>query len=90
LALPKKIGTFRRVAEVISLFIGMGCKLHTTSTKIQLNDGEFFQVKYLLSPDGTNFVPIEDLNDDEFISEDEIEYWERRLGVSIPRPNEIH
>lgn len=83
-------GNLRRVSEVISLFIGMGCELRTASSSVQLNDGESFTPRYLIAPDKSNFVQIDYLNDDEFIFESEIEYWERRLGVSIPKRNEIH
>jgi hypothetical protein len=68
----------------------MGCALKTAECDIVLNDGQSFKPRYLVSPDQNSFAPIDDLADDESIPDSEIEYWERRLGVSIPRPNEIH
>jgi hypothetical protein len=88
--LAKKSGNFRKVSAVIALFVGMGCELRATNCKIQLNGEEIANVRYLIAPDGKNFVPIEDVNDDEFISEDEINYWETRLGISIPPANQIN
>ena len=68
----------------------MGCELKRASTPVRVNDGDAFWPRYIISPDKTNFVTIEDLSDDELISQSEIEYWERRLGVEIPGDNEIN
>ena len=42
--------------------------------------------RYLYNPDNGAVVAILDLGDDEFVSSGEVAYWERRLGVSIPKP----
>jgi hypothetical protein len=39
-----------------------------------------------VNPDSEAFVAIVDLGDDEFVSAGEVAYWERRLGVTIPKP----
>ena len=88
--MAKLIGRHRKVSEVLSLFIGMGCELRVTNAAVTLSNGEQFTVRYLVNPDRTAFVTIEDLNDGDSIFEEEIEYWERRLGVNIPRRHEIH
>jgi hypothetical protein len=67
----------------------MGCALKTAECDIVLSDGQRFKPRYLVSPDQKSFAPVDDLADDELIPESEVEYWERRLGVSIPKPNEI-
>ena len=44
-----------------------------------------WRVRYLYSPTTDDFVPITDLEDDEFLSPTELKNWERRLGIQIPK-----
>lgn len=88
--MPKKLSSTRSVLEVISLFVGMGCELKSTGQKVEFEDGEFFLIRYLISPNKSAFVPLDFLDDSDFIFDEEIEYMERRLGVQIPKPTEIN
>jgi hypothetical protein len=68
----------------------MGCELKTSRDSFKVGDGEDIRPRFLISPDGKNFVPIIDLNDSDYMAQSEIDYWERRLGVSIPPPSQIN
>jgi hypothetical protein len=43
-------------------------------------------VRYLLNPDTGAFAAIVDLSDEDYVSAAEVGYWERRLGITIPKP----
>ena len=88
--MPKMNAEKRLVAEVISLFVSMGCSLTCTSQPVEIEDGRETYIRHLVSPDKQVFFPIVDLSDDEFIFGEEIEHWERRLGVVIPKSDEIN
>lgn len=47
-------------------------------------------VRYLVHAPTKNYVPIVDLEGDQFISETEAAFWERRLGMKIGRPDGFH
>jgi hypothetical protein len=74
------------VRSVLSLFIQMGCELRTAEESAVSPDGDVLNIRYLVNPDSGAFVAIVDLGDDEFVSAGEVAYWERRLGVTIPKP----
>jgi hypothetical protein len=42
-------------------------------------------VRYLYSPVTDDFVSLSDLADDEILPPSEIESWERRLGIEVPK-----
>lgn len=83
---PRRLTTFWKVRSVLSLFIQMGCELRVAESDLVNQDGEVLNFRYLFNPDNGAFVAIVDLGDDEFVSAGEVEYWERRLGVGIPKP----
>jgi hypothetical protein len=82
----RRLTTFWKVRSVISLFIQMGCEIRVAEGDLVNDDGEVLNFWDLLNPENGAFVPIVDLGDDEFVSSGEVEYWERRLGVTIPKP----
>lgn len=53
------------------------------------SDGDVFGVAYLLNPRTDSFVALADLSPDQFVSEWEVESWERRLGIDISRPEPL-
>ena len=81
---------FHKVSKIISRFVGMGCSLQISSICVEIDGHPDFYPRFLMSPDGKKFAPIDDLKDDENIPESEIAYWERRLGINIPRDSDIH
>jgi hypothetical protein len=84
--ISKQSGTFWNVREIISLFQQMGCELNTAEVTVEFTDGDCFNFRYLLNPANKMFVPLVDLGDDQSVSKWEVEFWERRLGITIPKP----
>lgn len=66
-----------------------GCEVRVAEATILLDDGDCLNVRYLLNPVDNAFVPLIDLADDDRVSESEVAFWERRLGIMIGRPR-IH
>jgi hypothetical protein len=64
----------------------MGCELRVVEEDVVSDQGDVLNFRYLFNPDNGKFVPILDLGDDEFVSEGEVAYWERRLDITIPKP----
>ena len=84
--ISKQSGTFWNVREIVSLFQQMGCESHTSKDIIESTDGVCFYVRYLHNPANEAFIPLADLEDDQSISKWEVESWERRLAIKIPKP----
>ncbi len=84
--ISKQVGPFWNVKEIIDLFTAMGCELRIAEPDTFNFDGEVFNVRYLFNPDNGNFVALVDLRDDEAVHRSEVESWERRLGIEIPKP----
>jgi hypothetical protein len=85
----QRSGRFWRVGDVISVFLQMGCELKNLPGKIETPSGDGLVVRYLLNPETGGFVELIDLADDESVSIDEVEYWERRLTMEIPKGGNI-
>jgi hypothetical protein len=64
----------------------MGCELRVAEGDLMSDAGDVVNFRYLFNPENGAFVPIVDLGDEEFVSRGEVEYWERRLDVIIPKP----
>ena len=77
---------FWSVGVVLRAFRSAGCELRTAETTVRLEDGEIMNLRYLLAPGGERFVALVDLEDDELVSEGEVQFWERRLQVKLARP----
>jgi hypothetical protein len=77
-------GPWLTVGKLIELFTAMGCTLGEVPGGLDGPDG-WHPIRYLHSPVTDDFVSLSDLQDDEFISPSEIENWERRLGIEIPK-----
>lgn len=77
---------FYSVAAIIDLFVAAGCKYNIAEDFVESVDGDSFGVAYLINPATDAFVAMVDLAPDEFVSEWEVESWERRLGITIKRP----
>jgi hypothetical protein len=84
--ISRRSGAFWSVKEIISLFQQMGCEVNTAEGTIESMDGDCFNVRYLFNPSNQAFVPLMDLGDHQFVSKWEVESWERRLAIRIPKP----
>ena len=86
----KRVGTFYLVRDVLTTFMMMGCELNIAEKNVLTPDGDCWNVRYLLNPLHNTFVPVVDLSDDQFVSAGEVEDWERRLKLVIPKPTPRH
>jgi len=77
------------VKQIVDLFVMMGCIYTKIDETIESNDGEFYGLGYILNPENNAHVPVVDLRDGDSISEIEVESWERRLGIHIPKPPQM-
>jgi hypothetical protein len=83
-------GHFWKVGDAISVFLQMGCELRQLPGEIETPDGERMTVRFLFNAQTGGFVELIDLSDDDSVSLEEIEYWERRLSMDIPKGNNTH
>jgi hypothetical protein len=81
---PKRATRFYLVREIISLFLQVGCEIREAESPVYL-DGDSFNFRYLVNTETGAFQPVVDLADDDFMPEGEVDAWERRLGISIPK-----
>jgi hypothetical protein len=84
--LAKAASDFWTVCIIVDLFKERGCELRVAEPTVHLDDGDCFNARYLLNPETGAFVPLIDLDDYDKVSETELAFWERRLGITIPRP----
>ncbi len=78
------------VRELIELFTAMGCELREMPEVVAGPDGAH-GIRFLYSPEADDFVSLRGMEDDERIPPSEVENWERRLGIQIPKnPNWRH
>ncbi|HZZ32390.1 MAG TPA: hypothetical protein VFE10_10390 [Phenylobacterium sp.] len=87
--MSKAATAFWPVGLILQLFQEAGCDLRVAEPTVTLEDGDCLNVRYLIRADTKSYVPLVDLTDDQFVSEPEVVFWERRLGVQISRPR-IH
>ena len=71
------------VGEIVGKFVERGCTLREAEPTILFEDGDVLNVRYLLNPATGGFAALQDLADDERVSTEEVEFWERRLGVAV-------
>ena len=85
--MPVPVGPWpwRRVGELKALFVAMGCELRETKTLLADDNGDPRTIPFLYSDVTDDFVSLRDYSDDDRVSWIEVENWERRLGVAIPR-----
>ncbi len=77
-------GPWLTVGKLIELFTAMGCVLGKLPGEIHGPNGSW-EVRYLYYEETDSFVSLSDLADDDILPPSEIENWERRLGLTIPK-----
>ena len=77
------------MGKLIELFTAMGCELHTLPDLLHDQNGSH-RVRFLYNPETEGFVSLRDLEDDDTLPPSEVENWERRLEVEIPKPSNSH
>ena len=64
----------------------MGCEYNVAEPCVSDGDGSVYGLSYPVNRENNTFVPLQDLGDSESVSSWEVESWERRLGIQIPKP----
>ncbi len=77
-------GPWLRVGKLIELFTAMGCTLGELPGTLG-DPANHWRVRFLYSPETDDFVSLSDLDDDDILPASEVENWERRLGIEIPK-----
>jgi hypothetical protein len=83
---PKRFSSSYPVDDIIEAFVARGCKHNIAEETVTDSDGDAFGVSYLLNPVTGGSQPLVDLDRKQSISEWELAFWERRLGIKLPRP----
>jgi len=81
--LAQQAARFWLVGDIIEKFVAHGCRLREAEPTVLFEDGDCLNVRYLLNPATAGFVAIQDILDTDSVSQDEVEFWERRLGLSV-------
>ena len=63
----------------------MGCEYRELDGQLIEDDGAERRIRFLYSAETDDFVSLSDYADDERVPWSEVENWERRLGVIVPR-----
>lgn len=72
-------------AEIIALFIQMGCSERLLPGSLVDETGADKPVRFLFNPENKTFAPIENYGDQTKITRSEIEFLERTLDITIPK-----
>ena len=65
-------------------------RLGRDGEKVEALDGETYEVRFLYNPETEGFVSLRDLEDNDILPPSEVENWERRLEMTIPKPSSSH
>lgn len=77
-------GNWLTVAQLVELFTAMGCSLNEPGTVLAGPDGTY-PIRFIYSDVTDDFVSLNSYDNDERVPPSEVENWERRLGVTIPK-----
>ena len=77
-------GPWLSVGKLIELFTAMGCSLGELPGELQDSNASW-RVRYLYSPETDDFIALSNLDDDDLLPPSEVENWERRLGIIVPK-----
>lgn len=81
--ISKRIGEFLTVASVVKAFCNAGCTIGTVEADITEDNGDTFNFRVLLNPVNGRDLILVDLHDNDQITIEEVESYERRLGIVI-------
>lgn len=80
-----RLGRWHKVSKIIGLFVAMGCEVRHSDGIGALHgpDGRVhFRFLYCLETDG--IASLSGYDDDDFVPHEQVENWQRLLGVDIP------
>ncbi len=73
-----------RLSKVVECFLLSGCLLGYGPEIF--GDHDTYRLRYLYNPETDRYANLGRLEDDEQITPDEVESWERALECVIPKP----
>ena len=71
--------------EIIQLFIEMGCQTLTLSENLFDAEGAGIPIRFLYNPASKVFVALDEFDDEMRMTPSEIDHFERRLDIEIPK-----
>lgn len=84
---PRVGSPWYTVQQLIEIFTAMGCELREPGILMTSPDGEMFDVRYLYNPQTGEYLELVGLDPSDSLPLSEVEYWERRLGMLVPKGN---
>jgi hypothetical protein len=84
-AQPIGRGDWPFVKDVIALFVVMGCEVRTMPATLVDETAVASRIRFLYNPAAKVFVAIDDYDDDMKMTPSEIDHFERRLDIEIPK-----
>lgn len=84
--MAKRATEFLLVGRVVAAFVERGCELRVAEPMVRLADGDCLNARYLVSLATGQFVALVDVADADSVADAEVQFWERRLGIRLPRP----
>ena len=78
-------GRWPTVKEVLALFVAMGCEIRKMPTALINEDGDETPIRFLYNPASKVFVVLDEYEDGMMMAPSEIDHFERRLDVEIPK-----
>lgn len=82
--MPVRVGTWYTVGWLIEYFKVHGC-IYGELPERALTPYGLRNIRYIIDPSGSQFVTLNDYEDEESISEAIYESWELILGIPVPR-----
>jgi hypothetical protein len=74
-----------KVKEVLGLFVAMGCETLWLPGNLIEPNGDETPIRFLYNPASKVFVVLDDYDDEMRLTPSEIDYFERRLDIEIPK-----
>jgi hypothetical protein len=78
-------GRWPKVKEVVGLFVDMGCETLMMPATLFDPIGNEIPIRFLYNPASKVFVALDDYDDEMTMTPSEIDYFERRLDIEIPK-----
>lgn len=82
--MPVRLGKWYTVEWLRDYFVQHGCTYGELPNVVDTPYG-LRRIRYIVDPTGTKFVTLQDLADEESVSEGIYGNWEATLGISIPK-----
>jgi hypothetical protein len=79
-------GNWPKARDVFAVFVAMGCEIRTIPAGLLNEEAGEETLRILYNPAAKVFVDIQEYEDDMTLTPSEIDHFERRLDIEIPKP----